>query len=381
VTTTSTILIKPLRSDQKRLVDLIAEAFVQEDYHWPIYHYLDWILEEEGIDAWETLSSLPQVGRWGYGPIAWVRQGPAIAPRPDAEIRLTVVGFHHSSSLGHHMETLFQILDYMAEERRALKPSPRSYFEAEASSKGFAEHCRARGLEEIPHPRLSWHLLEQEPPVSFGSRSFDTESGEWTRTVSRGIRDFRDLGSLPDYLDRLEASLGEEDDLPASYSGPAIPLTTAIDHLDDVWRLVFKTKLFELRGAERIASLESGASSREEFEARLSAVGDLLRGTNTAVSKQPGRRTRGQRLPAIRSALAAKLDSDEYERAVELLEAVLALRDSRQHGAAAHGSVEAARRLGLIYPVPDGQVAWTTTSAQLVAAFSEIAAALRSTLD
>ena len=64
-------LLDPLTPDQQRLVDLVAEAFAI-DGEWPIFDYLEAKFDQEHKDAWETLYSLPRVGRWNYGAAWWV---------------------------------------------------------------------------------------------------------------------------------------------------------------------------------------------------------------------------------------------------------------------------------------------------------------------
>src|SRR5439155_18141696 len=138
-------------------------------------------------DAWEILRSFPRVGRWGYGPLAWVRGAPAMKPSPEAEVALTLVGIGQSSRLCDEVGTFFLLLEYMASERRAARPSPREVIEPTASSDGFSEYCRAIGRIELPHPKLTWQLLEREPPGVFGSRSYDLQNNAWTRVVSREV--------------------------------------------------------------------------------------------------------------------------------------------------------------------------------------------------
>jgi hypothetical protein len=375
-------LLAPLSGDQQRFVDLIADAFLAEEYEWPIFHYLEWILDEEGHDAWEILQSFPQIGRWGYGPIAWVPGGPAMKPTAETEIALTVVGIARSRHLRDHVETFFLLLEYLAHERRAARPSRRQFVEPSASSDGFAAYCRNRRGFEIPHPRLAWQLLEREPPGVFGSRSYNTEDHTWMRAVPREVLELEGVTSLADYLSRLDRWLVVQESV-ASFSAPAIPLPAAIDHLDDVWRLTFGSRLFQFTGAERVASLTEEVSSRDEYESRLSVIGDLLRTANRGVGNRSRRRPR-DKLSSLEERISSRLEESGQGRtsdAITSLEAVLALRDSRQHGGASHRAMAATQRLGLPYPISDWGGAWQTVSARTVQALGVIGDELRARLD
>ena len=375
-------LLTGLSPDQQRLVDLVADAFVAEDYEWPMFQYLEWVLDEEKRDAWEILRSFAYVGRWGYGPVAWIRSSPAMKPTPETEVALTVAGVAQSSRLRAYLETFFSLLEYMAEERRAARPSPRKIVEPVASSEGFARYWRANRRLDMPHPRLTWQLLEREPPGFFGGRSYDPDSHTWTRTVPREILELEGIRSVDDYLTRLERWLAPPDPVP-SFSSPAIPLPTAIDHLDDVWRLAFGSRLFQLTGAERLASLTEDVSSRDEYEARLSVMSDLLRSANAAVAPGGGKRPR-DRLAGLSEKVASRVEEGGRGRVADAmlsLEAVLALRDSRQHGGASHRAMAAAQRLGLPYPTSDWGEAWRAVSGRTVQALSVIGDELRTTID
>src|SRR4051812_32174130 len=66
-------LLEPLNAEQQRLVDVVAEAFLAEEYRWPYFDYVEGALDDEGLDAIEVLGSFPSIGRWGYGAVSWNR--------------------------------------------------------------------------------------------------------------------------------------------------------------------------------------------------------------------------------------------------------------------------------------------------------------------
>jgi hypothetical protein len=376
-------LLAPLAESQQRLVDLIAEAFLSEDYEWPMFHYVEWVLDDEGEDAGAVLGSLPREGRWGYGPVDWARGPGAITPTPDTELALTIVGMAHASRLKEHVETFFELIAYLVAERRTARPSPRSFVDATASSEGFKEHWKAARRVDVPKTKLTWRLLEREPPTVFGSRSYNPDTQTWIRTVSRELLVLDGVSSMPDYVARLEQALAIEEPPSLPFTAPAIPITVALDHLNIVWRLVFGKRLFQFDGAQRIATLSQEASSREEFESRLSVLGDLIRSADAALETRPRKKQRKE-LSSLRAAIATKIAPAAAQRAiaaVETLEAALAARDSGQHSRASHEGLASMRRLGLSYPVSDWAAAWQTSSARVVDAFTVIADELSATLD
>jgi hypothetical protein len=124
--------------------------------------------------------------------------------------------------------------------------------------------------------------------------------------------------------------------------------------------------------------------TREEFEARLSVLCDLLRHADRRASAKPGRKDRTRRLAAIEASIAQRVQQDSRPRvstAINVLEAIVSLRDSGQHGAASHQGVPAIRRLGLNYPVTDWTNSWQIVSARTAEALGVLRDELRATLD
>ena len=377
-------LLAPLSEQQQRLVDLVANAFLQSGYQWPFYSYLEWMYDAEGDDAWATLQSFPQLGRFGYGPVWWVRGSPNVRPGAEAEVALTILGMSHTEQLRPHVPIFFQLLECMATARRSVRPEPRAVPDVTVSNEDFEAWC-IRERRMAPHSLLVHQLLEHEPIGAFGGRSYNLETGEWTRAVPREIFDYTGLESVDHYVQRVQAWLeGFEAPAPA-ISSPAIPIPAALDHLDDVWRLVFGRWLFELRGAERISSLTDEAISREQVEARLGVIGELFRLATAKLPQPSKKRTmRDKPLANLYDAIAPRVPEEARPRirdAVDRVEAIIALRDSRQHSGAAPRALAATRTLGLPYPITDWPGAWAIITAQAVDAISSVRDELRATLE
>lgn len=378
------VLLRPLTPNQQLLVDLVAEAFLQADYEWPFYDFIEGTFDHRGADAWETLQSFPSVGRWGYSAVRWIRGAPSNPPTREAEIALTVIGIHHAPALRRHVTTYFKVLDYLASRRRGETPTPRAVRNTTATSEDFCNYWAASHGSTPPSPKLVHQLLEGEPPVLYGSRSAGTDRTSWEREVPRQALDFAGITDVSEYVDRLNPWLVQPEATVPALSTPSLPLALAIDYLDDVWQLVFGSRLFRLRGVERLAALASSPSTSEECHARLSVLSDLLRTTTPSSVKQTGKRTRDQTLGSMRATVVGRVGAEDdvrLESSFQTLEAVITLRDANEHTLAAHRTAGAASHLGIPYPVTDWVEAWTIASARTVEALNVIREELRSTVD
>jgi hypothetical protein len=374
-------LLDPLRDDQQLLVDAIADGFSGADYEWPFWDYVDWRLEQEGVDAWDAFQSLPTIGQVGYGAVSWSRTG-TVRPNASDEVKLTVVGFAHSQSLRQYTDVFLFLLNQMIETRAAQRAKPRSVREASLSSGDFAEFWRATRHVHLPSPRLTWELVNQEPRLSWGGQP--PSEGSWMRTVAPGIREFAGVTSLADYVDRLEALLSPPPaPLPALVPSP-LSLAAAIDYLNAIWQLTHDgARLFHLTGAERTTRLAFDIQTADEFAGQLSALTDLLRTADQRVEARPTRRGRNRTLARVEADLGAHLPAEGLARATEaisVLELITALRDAGQHGEAAVRGVAAYASLGLTYPPPDWRTAWTSVSVRAVSALNAIREELAATL-
>ena len=362
-------LLDPLSDQQQRLVDVVAEAFLAEEYQWPFFDYVQGTLDDEALDAIEILQSFPTFSRWGYGAVAWNRNDSA-----ESEVALTVVGMYHSSGLRQYVPVFFQLVDYLAARRREARPQRRGVRNPNVTSAEFDEYWRA-GRHLRLSPRLSAQLKEHEPPTRFGGGSFNPD-GTWTTGVARQLLPFEGLETIEDYVGRLEGWLGD----PPPALPPALPsplsLAAALDYLNVVWRLTHNgERLFTFASAERTTRLAFDIQTSEEFAAHLSAFADILREANKRVRSEARRKHRGRPLGRIEADVTNRLEADATVRATEavrMLEVIITLRDSDQHGAATARAVDAFRELHVPYPPTDWNSSWRTVSGQAVAALNAL---------
>jgi hypothetical protein len=360
-------LLAPLSAQQQRLVEVVAEAFLAEDFQWPFFDYVQGTLDDEALDAIEILESFPTFSRWGYGSVAWNRNDSA-----DSEVALTVVGMSHSSGLRQYVPVFFELVDYLAARRREARPQRRGVRNLNVTSAEFDEYWRG-GRRLSLSPRLSAQLKEHEPPTRFGGGSFNAD-GTWTTGVARQLLPFEGLKTIEDYVLRLEDWLGETPPaLPPILPSP-LSLAAALDYLNVVWRLTHDgERLFAFSSAERTTRLAFDVQTSEEFAAHLSAFADILREANRRIKAQSQKKHRDRPLARVEADIAARLDVDAVARAtkaIHMLELVIALRDSDQHGAATERAVAAFRELRIAYPPTDWNTSWRTLSAQAVGALN-----------
>jgi hypothetical protein len=187
---------------------------------------------------------------------------------------------------------------------------------------------------------------------------------------------FEGLETIEDYVLRLEDWLGGTPPaLPPILPSP-LSLAAALDYLNVVWRLTHAgERLFAFSSAERTTRLAFDVQTSEEFAAHLSAFADILREANRRVKAESQKKHRDRPLARIETDIAARLEADSVARATEairMLELVIALRDSDQHGASTARAVAAFRELRVTYPPTDWNTSWRVLSAQAVDALNAI---------
>lgn len=64
-------LLQPLSANQQRMLEVIGTAFAENPWGWPIFDYVEGVLENEGIDAWTELEGLPRDANSGYAAAWW----------------------------------------------------------------------------------------------------------------------------------------------------------------------------------------------------------------------------------------------------------------------------------------------------------------------
>ena len=370
-------LLDPLTENQQRLVDLTAEAF-SLDSEWPVFDYLEGAFDQANGDAGDTLASFPRVGHWNYGAARWDGMGQMSKPRPETEVALTLVGMHHSKALSQLVPMFFSVIELMVVRRRATSLSRRAPRELSIDDEDVKQlFAQERRLDAEGLSLVVFKLMAREPML--GSTASLQPDGHWTKSIPREIKDYEGVKTIEDYVACVERLTA----FPQPVAAPAAPspldLVAALDYLDAVWRVVHRTHLFTYPSAERAAKLVYDANTPEELDARLSALGEILRSANasaraTNAAKLPAA-TRDDPLAPFEEHLVRTVDAAAEARvrqAATDLEHALALRDAAQHTEAGPRAVRALDAFGIGHPVADVRQAWMTVTTRVVEALGAI---------
>lgn len=372
-------LLDPLTPDQQKLIDLIAEGYiVRNDGGWPIFDYLEGRFDAEGIDAWETLYSLPRVGRWNYSLVWWDRiNQPDFKPQPASEIKLTIVGMHHSEVLRSAVPAFLDTLAQMAQMRRTgaldlRQPRDRAYKVGIMMAEG-----RRFPLEPETQALIA-AAASHEPPLFASSPSRDSD-GIWTLQVPRRVLDYEAAGTVEAYAERVEALTAAPVAAPEPVLPSPLALVAALDFLDTTWRLRVKDKpLFDFPSAERAAKLSHRAATADEFDSKLTALGEILRSARDAPKSIASRKLAAASfdhpLAPLRDYLLERFpeEAGRVGTALDDLEAAIAIRDAAQHTEATARAMGGLATLGLDHPVGDYGRAWDVISVRVAAAADQL---------
>lgn len=231
------------------------------------------------------------------------------------------------------------------------------------------------------------HLLH---PATSGLQSFDG----YDRHVSQVLCD---LGRL-EVRDHANCRLGGHqcarrilklDAAPATTQLSALTVTEAFDVLDAHWRLAFgKTRrLLALSTLTGPGMLSLGCATRTEFEARLSALADVIDRFTVDDDLLPVGLADEQKtgsLNRLDAAIRHKLPADQHapaSRAILTLRRIRQARNAAQHGVAEGGLTERLAALGITDAPPNWAGAWDAIRAATVDALAVIRQELRRWID
>lgn len=372
-------LLSASDASQQRLLDIIARPYL-ENSRWPIFGYVEKVLATgvPALDARQVVASLPAVRLSGgiYRAI-WTSEGSgATSFSPGATVGLTLLGRRQLPPLaGVGLE--LAAIRLLSKLYRDSRPDP---YDASDQVVGSAELIEHLARERFPaHPGDGEHLrstLQHEPPT-WGLLS-GAEGTAWSVYLRRRLRGFEDLIGLEDYVQSLPVLL-QADPLP-SPSAPSAPsprtLPAALDYFNAVWQLrTQEPSLLRLPGAERTTMLVLNAATNSELSERLGALGEVLKGLqvpgSAGVSGHPI-----ERLRAWFDGRADPADKADVDRALDLLENVVHMRNGLHHAEPRVPLPEACRRLGVPWPILDAGTAWSIVQGQTADAFDVLRLAL-----
>ncbi|BEP13277.1 hypothetical protein acdb102_15880 [Acidothermaceae bacterium B102] len=358
-------LLAPLTPTQRELVDVVADVWLRNAGRWPIRAYVEHEMARRGSDLGAVLASFPTVPRaWTgvptYGAV-WYDRG-SFDPR--SPVGLTVAGMAHLP-LEHQSsaEVFLGMLRLMNEYFLASPVDPFAVEPLDVELALLRQRLRrtATGwIAEMPD------VFAHEPATWGGATSSNDGQPRWRYTGA--MRYFAEVDTIPKYLHALTSYLEPPTSDPDSLPPQTLDFAASLDFLDTVWVLRFGKRLVRLPGAQSVASCSAEASTAEEFDARLSALVEVLKGFEPeGPGKHPVVRLRAQLLDQLPPEAHARIMS-----AVDLLQAVSPVRNGAQHHRVAAESVAALAKFGLAYPIEDWQEAWGTIRAWTSFAFAEL---------
>ncbi|MEV0453823.1 hypothetical protein [Catellatospora methionotrophica] len=356
-------LLVPLTAPQLRLLNIVGDA-VLENLDWPIYQYVEGRMDHYGLDIDEVFGSLPYLSaqHLHYSLLTRDRNGTT----EDSRVKLTVAGMGHLPSFTTTSGMFLRVLRELRKRRATATYNPTKVIEVVISG---SELIDTLNLGAEPLVGMLPEILSGEPATWHGT---PTRIGDdWTLTCSRWLRHFGHVRDIHDYVERLRAWIMPDQPVAAPTVASPLELVGALDYLDVVWQLEFKGRpLVVLPSAERTARLAFDANSAEEFDSRLSALGEVLKGLRI-----PGRDKAVGTMAALEQYLSARLGPEPMTRvkpALDKLQLVTQIRNAGQHVDASTKAARALPSFGLTYPISDHRLAWGAVQAHVVEALNVI---------
>ncbi len=365
------MLRRPLTGDQLRLLGVIYEPF-HNSGEWPFWQFVDLTMQRRfGVNACEVLASLPRAGdaSRGYG-LTW-RPDPMIAPQPHHEVALTAAGLCHVPEAGRLLELFSLFLQAMATAVTGVVPVPRQVVEAEISSDVITEIARGdRGISRevndlqplglgLQITQRKVRLLLEHEPVAFIVHRPDASQEQWTVRIPAALRGLGGAVTIDGYLDWLIVTVVPDQFPPTPASAGPLDVATAVGYLDAVWKAKTGSRLFASPDVLSVARLTLMCRSEEEFNSLMSALADVLGQVVSPGVKVPPQR---EALERARDWLVPQVDPDVADRLAAAFGTLIILRHlrvSQQHSDARHKAVAAFRDIGLTFPPPSWDMAWT----------------------
>ena len=377
------ILREPLSTEQMHLLKVIFESFNQTG-RWAIWQYVDLILDNRyGLDARDVLVSLPVArdpnpARWtSKYELTW-RMDSHIDPQPDNRVALTAAGLRYLPQAQPLLDTLLTAIQYLVDRQRMLIPSPSTVVEATVTSEELAKELLTASIAGKSAPPVDLtmlklrQILSHEPFLWSAIQQPDPANRDWTLRVPAVLRSYRGIKSIDNYLDRVIDLVTVSEEPVMVWALGALDIPNAVGYLDAVWMSRTGARLFVHLDPASVARLTQPCGSEEDFNSLMSALADVLGQVVVPGASNPPQRGA---LEAVRSFLAAKLDTEVADRATAAVDTLISLRRIRvstQHADARHRAVSAFQEIGLTFPPPSWEYAWNHIAVQARTALDAI---------
>jgi len=182
-----------ISEEQRAVLERIYESF-RAGSPWPTFGQLDREFDRKGIDLPQVLGAIPLA-------YALLDRNRLFDPRPDMELKLSLFGIARCPDSEDDVALFFDALQWLGtvEVEHVIDPDDPSTVEVVATAAAFNEHLSSTswGASPINVCKVGM-LLQHEPPGVW--QTFGGSSDEWTASLRRGIRKYRSVVSLDDYL-------------------------------------------------------------------------------------------------------------------------------------------------------------------------------------
>ena len=275
-------LLQLLAPEQAALLQTIYEPF-DVSGEWPVWQYTDLTLDRRGLDAEAVLASLPIVGPPGGGSLRYGliwRSDPHLQPRPDYRITLTIAGLRHLKQAQPLCGAFVTTIRYLVDQQRKLVPSPGRVVEATVSSAAIREEILSASIAGRSGPPVEpimaklADVLDREPFLH--SALNRPNSVDWEVRVPAVLRQYRDVATLDEYINRATELVAPEEPVSVPLSSWPLDIPNAVGYLDAVWKSRTGSHLFVNLDPASIGRLTQGCDSEEEFNSLMSALADVL---------------------------------------------------------------------------------------------------------
>jgi hypothetical protein len=398
--------IRPLTVFERSLLEAMWEPIggaIARPPKWPIWDYVArtyYRQHPDGPAAELVLADLPispRPGNHGAYGLYWVDSLPSGGgPNPNQEIGLTIAGLYAISTPGSPMRMVADefaaIISTVANRTEALEPDPERVAQDHIPFQPLAEWLSQPTREKptvVPTAVAAKVLMKESariPIRTFGGNldgQIDVElSGPWLRT-------FLTVNSSADYIRIVWPQRDDEE--PSVPGQTPLTLLQTIDYFSyvaeatEVWLKHRRGKdhhLVRIRSLHSAAQLGLPASSRDEFNARVSAFWTILDHLDVPIVDAEEYERRYQSKGTFNAfVLLLEHGADEagasrahVDAALKKIRDVRALRNEADHDAAEsrEDAIAARRRLGLPDVIWNWGDAWDVVRRQLAFAFDTL---------
>lgn len=182
-----------ISEEQRAVLERIYESF-RAGSLWPTFAQLDREFDRKGIDLPQVLGTIPLA-------YAFLDKNRLFDPRPDMELKLSLFGIARCPDSEDDVALFFDALRWLGtvEAEHVIDPDDPSTIAVVATAAAFNEYLSSTSWEasRINVCKVGM-LLQHEPPGVW--ETFGGNSDEWTASLRRGIRKYRNVASLDDYL-------------------------------------------------------------------------------------------------------------------------------------------------------------------------------------